>query len=231
MPYTLEDLRTQVRSVLLDDEIPDEDGNHKFSDDRLKFAVEWGLEQLANHTALPKMYTFTDLSSKDYNLPDDLFTADKFDQCSEVTLIDGNSVESILDPVRYTSNLDRYRSNGYYTYPDNVLHLTELPTTYSTLRVRYFAFYPNPIAPTDEITLPRHLKMALSYLVAVHALSGASTASSLIRQWNTKKDSGNPENNVILEQQKQYLKMYTEEMLKHQAQDRYNHFRVSEGDD
>ena len=228
MAITLFDLTDEIRTMLLDDALPDEGGLYKFTAPHIKFAIWWATDQFANHTAQASSVSF-DATVYDYALPSNRFDGDKIDTSASVWLLETSSgIRTYLDPVEYSSNLERDTGYGFYTFPDDVLHLTSLPRTGNSLGIDYFAFYDHPETDTDLVTIPRWAISSVCYLAAAHVLSNESLKTANIRQYAADQDKGTPEHNPLVKQQENYICLYERELAKHMPQDRTNMFRMSE---
>jgi hypothetical protein len=220
------ELKQQIRRSILKDGTPDvETGEYRWSDEELLDFCWWALETFAQHTAVATAASFSPATGLEYNLPDNLYTGEPFDLTGVVYIEKPGGMFMYLDPIRYSELLRPDTSDGFFTHPENTLHLTTAPGEGAMLHIRYFSFYNNPTSDTDTIDIPRWGRTALSYLIGAHALSGAGLKTSTIRQWGAKQDTGTPEHNPLRAQQKWFLDMYEREMTKHTPQDRVNHWR------
>lgn len=219
------ELRAQVRESLLKD-VPDEvTGAYRWSDSELLTYCGWALTTFARHTAVATATSFAPATGLDYDLPSNLYSGEPLDLTGQVFIIKQNGDVEYLNPIRHTGGLDPFTSSGFYTYPESVLHLTTAFGDSDILTVRYFAHYNVPTASADFLDVPHWALSPLAYLIAAHALSGASLKSASIRQWGTKPDTGSPEQNPLRLQQQWFLDMYERELQRYTPQERVNHFR------
>lgn len=228
MALTWGDLREQIRVGLLRDAVPDEETNaYRWADEELLTYCWWALAQFAKHTAVATGVTFTPATGLEYNLPDNILSFEKLDVIGQVYLLGADNSVEYLDPIRYTPGVSYVTGKGFYTWPDTVLrlNLTSAPGSEYSVVVNYFAHYDRPYAENDVVGIPRWAEPAFAYLIASHALSGASMKSASIRQFNDKRDSGTPEHNPLRDQQKWFLSMYECEIAKYPPQDRTNWHR------
>lgn len=216
------ELRAQVRDALLKDTDPTA---YRWSDSELLTIFKWALDTFARHTAAATATAFTPANALEYPLPDNVYDAEPFDLIGQVFVVDATGIVEYLNPVQHTNGLHPYTARGFYTYPERVLHLTEAFAATSTLQIRYYAYYNVPVADSDLIETPRWAQSALSYLMAAHALSGASLKTASIRQWGAKPDTGVPEQNPLKAQQQWFLEMYESELQRYPPQERVQHFR------
>ena len=222
MALRLDTFMGQLRSSLLRDENMDK---NRWSDPELLIYVGWALDTFADHTAVASATSYTPASDTEFTLPSNLFTGEGFDAAGMVYVEDGDSIW-YLDPIRFNPELDVIDDEGFYTYPENTLHVNHVmePGSTSILHVRYFAFYDHPIEEEDVINIPQWGHTAFSYLVAAHALSGPSLKTANVRTWNRKEDSGMPEHNPAQKLQTWFFQLYEREMLRHKPQDRRNFY-------
>lgn len=217
-----DELRSQVREALLKDTDPTA---YRWSDSELLTICKWALDTLARHTAAATATAFIPASATEYPLPDNLYDGEPFDLTGQVFIRDAAGTVEYLNPVRHTNGLHPYTARGFYTYPERVLRLTEPFPVTAELHVRYYAFYTAPSHSDDPIAVPRWAQSALSYLIAAHALSGASLKTASIRQWGAKPDTGAPEQNPLKAQQQWFFELYERELQRYPPQERVQHFR------
>jgi len=220
---TWSELRNQVREALLKDTNPSE---YRWSDSELLTYCSWALNTFARHTALASGTGFSPATGVEYNLPENLYDGEPFDITGQVFVIDAAGTIEYLNPIRYTGGLHPHNAKGFYTYPDKVLHLTQAFGETDLIQIRYYAYYTAPVSGEDPIEVPRWALNPLSYLIAAHALSGASLKTASIRQWGAKPDTGTPEHNPMKVQQQWFLEMYEREMQRFTPQERVQHFRA-----
>lgn len=220
------ELRDTIRRALLKDTVPDEEtGELRWTDEELRDFCWFALDTFAVHTAVATATSFVcDGETDEFNLPENLYTGDKFETTSLVYTESGTTI-TYHDPVMYTDSMNLESGTGYRIAPGNVLRFTTAPTAADTLTVEHFAFYNHPYADSDTIDIPQWGIQAIAYLSAAHALSGDSMKSAKIRQYNQRADSGNPEDNPIKEIQSWWLEMYEREMSRYVPQDRSHFFR------
>ena len=213
------------RSVLKDIQLEGEDtADLRWGDDELADFCGWALDEFALHTARKCSTDFTaDGLTSSYTLPDNLFSSELFDQNGRVEIEYAGTL-SVLDPVAYTERL-RPDSLGFYTYPNEILHVTPIPRLGSILHIRYFGYYTHPTDETTQIEIPHWAELAVCYLMGAHALTGVGTKTAIIRQWGQKPDTGKPEDNPLRRQQLWFHQLYEALLAKHEVQDRINHWR------
>lgn len=205
------DYRTQLRRSVLADV-----NKITWTDDALLDYCSWALDTFSAHTALATSVEYTGVDQT-VALPDNV--CDSIESAGLVYLTTSGGSATYLPPWDY--DLD-YRSTTFREWPDHSLTFSEsLPAT-ATLHVDYYAFYPRPESTSDLLLIPRWAEGALGFLIAAYAMTGVSTTSGNIRQWNGDDDSGNPEHNPLLRLQNQFFMKYESEIARRQRQDRIN---------
>lgn len=218
MAMTWLTLRTQVRRLLQDNKAT---GTPRWSNEQLLDCAIWALNSLCAHTALATATSFTcDGETSDFTIPDNLY--EDIVRSGAVYLDDGFSV-SYINPVP-TNRRDRSFS-GYYVNGRNILHMIMKPSIGSILTVYYFALYPHPVYENDLILAPMWATAALAYLISAYAVSSYSVKLAGIRQWNTKQDSGNPEQSPVEDMYEVYMEAYERELSRVPLQQRENYWR------
>jgi hypothetical protein len=223
--------RQQIRDTVLQDSVPDEEsGEFKYTNAELLVYCGWALDAFADHTAVATATAFDLVTDQDeYDLPENLFEDDPVDITLTVFTTESDGTRAYLDPIRYSEIVRLDNGEGFYVTNDNKLKITKEDLGDATvLNLWYYAYYNAPVADSDPLPAPRWARTALSYLIAAHALSGESLKTATIRQYNARPDTGQPEHNPLAKQQERYLKMYREEIAKHDAQQRTNHERYTE---
>lgn len=222
------DFREQVREGFLSDAIDIAEGDtaddYRWTDAQLLVFLHRGLEKFAEHTAVATATSFPG-DGKQYDLPSNLYQAESLDVTGDVWLEGGNE-KRYLDPIYATMGKDR-DSEGFFTRPATVLHLTSEPKEGETVNVNYYAHYDKPQSDSDPITIPSWGLTALTYIITFFALSSPGLRSALIRQWNVKQDSGKPTDLPITMQQKWVMSLYKEELQLYPRQHRTNPNRAT----
>ena len=192
---TWAEYRTAIRDSVLKDIEKVDDEDNKWSNADLLIFYRWATAIFANHTSYYVDESIVDGGSQDFSTKTITLSEIADDQWWT------NAVVTIGDSVEEDHYL---ASNGTsFTFDSDV----ELDTS-DTVRVRYFAFYPIPTLDTDVIAIPAWAESALTHLVAYFALQNQAVPNASVNQWNTKRDSGNPEHNAVQEEQKYLWSMY-----------------------
>lgn len=230
MAYTWGELLAEVRSNLLRDTVPDAETNeYKFPSEDLLACCRWALDTFAQHTAIATATSYVAPTGTTYSLPDNLYEPEPLELTGFVYVQRSDGSIIYLDPINYSDSLNVFDSNGFHTYPDGTLTLTDPSANGLTdvLVVRYFAYYTYPVQESDVLGTPRWAREPLAYLIAAHAISGFAFKSSSIRQWGAKPDTGNPEDNPLSRQQEEFFCLANKALDRYPRQDRTNWWRKS----
>lgn len=218
MSLTWAELRTQAKRLLQDNKST---GTPRWSNDQLLDYASWALNSLCAHTALATATGFTcDGVASAFTLPNNFY--EEVTRSGAVYIDDGFSV-SYLNPVPIWKHAGAL--NGYYLNPSNILNTVMVPSNGSILTIYYFASYPIPVNDNDLILAPAWATAALVFAIGSYAHSSYATKTASIRQWNTKSDSGNPEQNPIEDMSRVYYERYQMELLQVPNQQRENYWR------
>ncbi len=129
------------------------------------------------------------------------------------------------DGDTYHTDRHPYANPAYFRWPDDTLNVVVGMEASDVLYLRYFAYYPTPMADEDTIPIPQWSRMAVAYLTGAYALGSAATDEAGLARWKDKQDLGQPEVISLRKQQEHLVKMYERELLRHPQQDRLNAFR------
>lgn len=211
-------LRGQVRRLLIDTT----SSKYRWSDEQLLDFIAWSLDDLCAHTAIATATGFVgDGTNKEFTLPDNVF--DSFANTGLVFVDDGISVSYLNLVPLYKQNT---ALNGYYLSPENLIHTILTPSNNSAITVNYYAYYPHPSQDSDVILAPNWAIAALVFRMASYAHSSLASKTSQIRQWGQKPDTGNPDDNPLMDQSQYYEAMYERELYKYPRQERGNYART-----
>lgn len=208
------DLKTRVRRTLLADTAD----TLRYTDDVLADAARFALNDLAHHTALPSLATDSTADGEitAFDLPADLY------ELAAIAIVDGTEIEMVsLADVSYFPALDE----GYYVWA-NQFNVIDAPAEGVVIKFYYYAYYPYPDDDADEVTIPGWMESAAALFIAAYALSWGATKQANIRQWGQKPDTGDPEDNSLMQLQKHYFKLADQELLRYPRQTREN-FRLA----
>jgi hypothetical protein len=213
------DMRAKVLRVLDDTDR----SNPNWSDDDLIDYANEGLQRLAKHTALERVFStvFTQVTSS-VALPDDILEPG-------AVILTINLIPSLLTPVQLKpgQNLPTFVNpggrTGYYWYPHGTLNFIRPVVDGRKLDVHYWAYYP-PIPADGSLThllpIKPWMEEPLKWRMLVAALAKPGAQKAILAQYMTKRDSGNPEQNSLVYLARFYERQYDTVMGEHAAQDR-----------
>lgn len=155
------------------------------------------------HTGVASSFTITAEGDSQFTLPDDIVesndgavVAGVYDNTNKVWLS-----KSEFLPLEDTSP-------GYFVWPSGTLNIVPTPTVAYTYGVYYVAYFDPIVDDTSEISMPNWMFEAVKLYTASRLMLGLSTDAALIAQFKTRVDSGNPEDNPILQESKQLMKEF-----------------------
>lgn len=216
MPLTWADLRNQARRLLTDTTL----GKYKWSDEQMLDFVAWSLDALCSHTALVTATVYVaDGDTDNFELPDNIY--EPIEKTGSVYLDDGTSVK-YLNPIRL--NRRNVVFDGYYELPTGTLNLIRSPAIDDLVTVQYFAYYPHPVSDSDLMLSPTWATSALAFRIAAYGHASKASKTANIRQWGQKPDTGNPEDNPLMDQSRYYFIQWEKELYNAPRQERENYF-------
>lgn len=223
------DMKEAIRSSLL----RDESGTERFTDDDLLTCARWACAELSYHTAPRLVYTFpVDGATQTFKLPPNRFG--EFGKYSLITYKSSSTNQQVIIPEyrRYPThakNLNIQETTYmWYERPTGYMYTSFIASATDTLEADYFATWPAPTSDIDEMSFPDWMEHAFAYLTAAFAIDPYGAQSSMIRQWNTRIDSGSPEDNTLIRQSTYYVKQAYRILALVQPQDRDNFFMVTQ---
>lgn len=233
-------LRNEIREGIL------KDSTNKWSTNQLVYLFRWAADQFTSHTAPLRVDTFNNDTLKPdgvtcYDLSSDTvfsLSSEVFEPTNMAVLVD-NSDGTRTRLTRL--NPFQYGEQGWRLDGQEIV-LRAAPD--AELMVAYFSYYQLPEAlPTApgegasqeeqdayaellaahenfDIAVPRWVIPGLMYLTGAHAIAAGATSAAALRTFNTRKDSGDPEDNSFRVQQEHMLKFYRDLLLIQSPQNR-----------
>lgn len=179
-----------VRRIIQDD-IPDVNDNYIISSFDLMRYFNYALDWAANrHAPLKHVSLEIDTATRVIALPDD---------AHRVLAVNANGT-NLEESGTYMPQYDEY----------SVISDTEMligDVGAKLAEVSYLGEYVWVLVDTDVIPGPRWLEEALLHYVVSRALSQRAASSGNISQWNTKVNSGDPEDNPLLRMAEHYMRL------------------------
>ena len=180
----------RVRNVVQDD-IPDDDGNYIIGDADYLFYGNSALDWIASrHAPLKRATVSVDASTYLATIPSDAYRVLRV-QGSLGELAEGYGLQPSSDEFTLIS--------------DTELRIGD--TEAENVEVFYQGQY---VAMTDaksSIPVARWLEEAMLHYVSSRVLVHRAVSTGDVSQWNTRTDSGNPEDNPLLQLSLHYEKM------------------------
>lgn len=105
--------------------------------------------------------------------------------------------------------------NNWIDYPMGYLTFSEEIEEGETIQVFYHAFWTKPSSPPAAafvIEVPTYAHQGMVYYAASQVMMQQATGSGGIRQFNTRVDSGTPEDNPLLVLSQRFLERFYQEM-------------------
>jgi len=215
------EFRSVVRRSILKDPL-----ETTWTNDMMRDYIGWALDTFCAHTAMATSTSFDcDGTQSVFTLPNNIY--EPVDQAGVIYLQtdSAQAPATYLVPVYTTAGFNLQSENGFYCWPKNQLNCVVPPTSGYKLHIRYFAYYNHPSADSDTIDAPSWGFMPLSYMTAVHALSNLEAQEASLSRFDTKKDSGTPEDNATRSMQSWWIRLYETEINRHQRQSRVYAFK------
>lgn len=196
MATTVEQIGGLIKSVT---------NNENLTDDDIVTAVNMAVSAITAYKPRRSVSTFSgDGSTTVFDLPSDFYWVDG--------VFDANGEK--MNPVS-VSDADYIGSGGvgYILYPHGKITFLTAPT--GTATMYYLASWPNITAVTETIPTPEYLNIAIVHYASAWVLMPEAVSAAQIRQYNTKVDSGNPEDNPVFRQVLGLLNLFYMEVERH----------------
>jgi hypothetical protein len=107
----------------------------------------------------------------------------------------------------------------FYEWKGTLYFLSAIPSG-ATLSVAYYGYWDRLTADANLLGVPQWMEEALLWAVMRHCMSKPGVQSAQIRPWNTRQDSGTPEDNPALIFAEYCRKQYERILANHPNQDR-----------
>lgn len=136
-----------------------------------------------------------------------------------------NNRATYIDPINTTPRKTPASGRGYQEWMNNSLRLSAPCGKDATLYIRYFAYWAEPNGDDDLLEIPVWSLNAMAFLIAYYAYTPFATTYATINQWKAGEEKGSPEDSSVRAQQKYMWKMYEQEIMHFQSQQRATMFR------
>lgn len=145
-----------------------------------------------------------------YELPADFYQAESCEVESTGELLS----ESILIPGHYRGG-SIASMNDWIAYPNNHISFSKALKTGETYNLYYLAHWVKPINSAnlqDIIEPPDYTHNGILFYATAYMILPSAISASEVRQFNTKVDSGTPEDNPMQRSATYLLKLFLDEM-------------------
>lgn len=106
---------------------------------------------------------------------------------------------------------------GYILWPQGKISFSRVPEDEQVITVYYVAYYPAVVNDDSVITVPKWAEEALKCYACALALEPGSTKAGNLAQYKQRRDSGDPEDNPLLELSKYYMDRFWQILSTHRT--------------
>jgi len=106
---------------------------------------------------------------------------------------------------------------GYMIWPDYTLKFNPIPPTTRVYNVHYIAYYNDVDDDNSIIDIPKWAYEAVKLYAAGRVLQSPVSQLTLLANFRTRVDSGNPEHNPMLDLSKYYITQFWDILAAHPA--------------
>jgi len=150
---------------------------------------------------------------RSFDLPDNFYEIE-----AVIDKVQGNIIaRAVFAPGQYFGTT-MHASNTWRLTTDDKITFAQIPTSDETFEVWYTRYWDHPAVaegenPSDQdLPVPAWVDCALAYAATAYCLIPTAIASSDVRQWNTRVDSGTPEENPVMRTVDWLYKQFINEM-------------------
>jgi hypothetical protein len=104
---------------------------------------------------------------------------------------------------------------AYILWPQGKISFSRVPASGQTIKLYYVAYYPAIVDDDTLITVPRWAEEPIKLYSAASAIESKSVKTGNLRQYNTKRDAGSPEDNPLLRLAEHYMARYERILAEH----------------
>jgi hypothetical protein len=216
---TWKQLEAKLRGQLQDTDV----SNATWSPDELRGYANAALDELSGHTARQRVHSLTvEVSTLVLEMPADLLALGPVS-----VAVPGTLEKQLMVPIERRpggtyppdSSLS-VRENSYYEWPVGVLNFMRSLQAGTAVSAGYYAYWPEIQTDSDVLGIPRWMEGAIYWYVLASAMYKPGIQAAQIRQYNTRRDSGSPIDNPLLEFSKYAMRRHAEILASHPHQDR-----------
>lgn len=104
---------------------------------------------------------------------------------------------------------------GFYVWPNGYVNFSPAIPSASVFRMHYVAYYPEIVDDSSVIAVPDWAIEAITMYAAGRTLEDYASQMAVLGQFRTRVDSGNPEDQPILQLSKRYIEQFYELVNQH----------------
>ena len=105
--------------------------------------------------------------------------------------------------------------NAYTLWPVDRISFGRVPGSGDTVTLHYIAYYPRVIGDTSTILVPVWAREALKCYVCGQAMCPGATKAAKLRQYQSRREAGKPEDNPLRVQGEAYMLRYYQMLAEH----------------
>jgi len=195
----------------------------RWQDDDLNDYINEALISISAHTAQTKTYvTRTEAAISALALPDDVLGLGPLSVTTRNELVFFTPMDVTPGTrLSLTSDVLATGQDGYYyEWPKGTVRFVRPIPSGSDVTVNYYAYWARVEALSETLSVPRWMEEALKWYCCHLAITKPAAKSSNLRQWNTKRDSGDPTDSPLLDFADYCLKRYRDILNNQPAQSR-----------
>lgn len=179
--------------------------------DTLLDSVHAALTAVCNRYPKPSVVDTLSLTATEdglvYPMPDDTFEIEAVQDLAEGEFLPEIRMQAGMSPASNVGSA----GNSWLGYPSKSLTLM-VAFGDKGGRIYYSATWIEPDVDSDVLETPFSLTNALAYYGAAYCMMEKASASARIRQFNTKVDSGQPDDNVLKDMASFFLNKFENEL-------------------
>jgi len=167
--------------------------------------IEAALDATSQRIWKPSVFEI-ETAVTEIDIPDDLI---------EIEAVLDRKTQTLIERVRFM--VGNEPGQGFITYPYGKITLTS--EAEEGVKIYYSALWEKPVVDAyhpliDDVPLscPAVLTNAVVFYATAYCMLQRASGSAVLRQYNTKVDSGNPEDNPTYEMAKAFMTMFETEM-------------------
>ena len=106
---------------------------------------------------------------------------------------------------------------AYTMWPTDQISLTRVPSLDEVVALHYVAYYPEVTDDTSVITVPYWAREAIKCYVCSEALGPGSVKTAQLRQYQSRREAGKPEDNPLLARADRFVLRYYQILAEHRT--------------